>query len=216
MTNKFLTIAHGGNHEFEIKKSKFIASVERVNNEDEARMFIAMVAEAHKKASHICFAYIIGENDNIQRESDNGEPSGTAGVPILEVIKNNHLHDTIVVVTRYFGGIKLGAGGLIRAYSNSASQVIEKVGVVEKLLQTRVELTIAYSLNDKLQYYLKEHGYQILNVEYGSEIKITTAAMSDKIEEFKTNINNQLAGNVSIKTGDEEYFEVPYDAKKED
>lgn len=210
MTNQFLTIAHSGTHEFEIKKSKFIANVKRVNNEAEAKLFIEEISATHKKANHNCFAYLIGENDNIQRESDNGEPSGTAGVPILEVLKNNQLHDTIIVVTRYFGGIKLGAGGLIRAYSNSASQVIESVGIVEKLLQTQVMLTVAYSLNDKLQYYLKENGFQISKVDYGSEVKITTAALTSKLENFKTNITNLLAGKVNIKTKDERYFEVPY------
>lgn len=214
MKNKFLTIAQQGTHEIDIKKSKFIANVKRVNSEAEAKLFIETIVTQHKKANHNCFAYLIGETDNIQRESDNGEPSGTAGVPILEVLKNNQLHDTIIVVTRYFGGIKLGAGGLIRAYSNSASQVIEKVGIVEKLLQTQIDLSISYPLNDKLQYYLKAHHFNILNVEYGSAVKVSTAVLTADIDQFKTDINNLLAGNVEIQTGAESYFEVPYQAKE--
>ncbi|WP_395317995.1 YigZ family protein [Fructilactobacillus frigidiflavus] len=214
MKNKFLTIAQQGTHEIDIKKSKFIANVKRVNSEAEAKLFIETIVAQHKKANHNCFAYLIGETDNIQRESDNGEPSGTAGVPILEVLKNNQLHDTIIVVTRYFGGIKLGAGGLIRAYSNSASQVIEKVGIVEKLLQTQIDLSISYPLNDKLQYYLKAHHFNILNVEYGSAVKVSTAVLTADIDQFKTDINNLLAGNVEIQTGAESYFEVPYQAKE--
>lgn len=213
MENKFLTIANNGSHEINIKKSKFIASISRVNSETEAKEFIQNISLANKKANHNCFAYLIGKHDEIQRESDNGEPSGTAGVPILEVLKKNNLHDTVIVVTRYFGGIKLGAGGLIRAYSNSASQVIEQTGIVEKILQTRIKLTVSYKMNDKLQYFLQKNDFIIYDTQYGKEIEITTAVAANQIETFQNKITNLLAGDVKIKKEHDEYFEIPYRPK---
>ncbi|ANZ58468.1 YigZ family protein [Fructilactobacillus lindneri] len=213
MENKFLTIANSCSHEIDIKKSKFIASISRVNSEKEAKEFIQNISLANKKANHNCFAYLSGKHDEIQRESDNGEPSGTAGVPILEVLKKNNLHDTAIVVTRYFGGIKLGAGGLIRAYSNSASQVIEQTGIVEKILQTRIKLTVSYKLNDKLQYFLQKNNFIIYDTQYGKEIEITTAVAANQIESFQTKITNLLAGDVKIKKEHDEYFEIPYRSK---
>ena len=133
MKKPYLTIKENGEATIEIKKSEFICSLARTETEEEARAFIDEIKTKHRKATHNCFAYMIGLNDEIQRESDNGEPSGTAGVPILEVLKNLELHNVTAVVTRYFGGIKLGAGGLIRAYSNATSNAIEKVGVVRWL-----------------------------------------------------------------------------------
>lgn len=119
------------------------------------------INKLHRKATHNCFAYLIGDHDQIQRESDNGEPSGTAGVPMLEALKANQLHNVLAVVTRYFGGIKLGAGGLIRAYSNSVSQAIEQAGLVERVEQAILKIDVAYSLHDSLLYYLKQANLEI-------------------------------------------------------
>ncbi len=109
--------------------------------------------KANPKANHNCFAYLIGQNDQIQRESDDGEPSGTAGVPILEVLKRVGVHNVAAVVTRYFGGIKLGAGGLIRAYSNATSTALESVGLVNRVMQTAILTTINYANFEKLSYF---------------------------------------------------------------
>ncbi|WP_439646091.1 IMPACT family protein [Secundilactobacillus silagei] len=122
---------------WKLKKSRFICSVQRATTKETADVFIESVRQANPKANHNCFAYMLGEHDEIQRESDDGEPSGTAGVPILEVLKRMALHDVVAVVTRYFGGTKLGAGGLIRAYSNSTSRAIEQVGLVKKSAAAR-------------------------------------------------------------------------------
>ena len=119
MNQPYLTIKEDGSVEQTIKKSQFICCIFRIKNEEQAQEILAKQRSLHKKATHICFAYMTGDQDQIQRESDNGEPQGTAGVPILEVLKANKIHDVLAIVIRYFGGIKLGAGGLIRAYSSS-------------------------------------------------------------------------------------------------
>ncbi len=112
----YFTVKQRGEHEIVIQKSRFIAHFARVETEEEAQDFIQEIKKQHWSATHNCSAYLIGEQDQIQKANDDGEPSGTAGVPMLEVLKKRELKDTVVVVTRYFGGIKLGAGGLIRAY----------------------------------------------------------------------------------------------------
>src|SRR5699024_7098601 len=121
MLSKYYTVKYKGADEVVIQKSRFIGYVKRVESEEEAQNFIQEIKKKHHDATHNCSAYVIGENDQIQKANDDGEPSGTAGIPILEVIKKQHLKDTAVVVTRYFGGIKLGAGGLIRAYGGTTS-----------------------------------------------------------------------------------------------
>ena len=133
-------------HEIVIQKSRFIAHITRVETEEAAQTFIQDIKKEHWNASHNCSAYLIGENNQIQKANDDGEPGGTAGVPMLEVLKKRDLKDTVVVVTRYFGGIKLGAGGLIRAYGKSTSEGINAVGVVERKLMTVMHAKIRLHL----------------------------------------------------------------------
>lgn len=129
----YITVKDFGEDRFEEKKSEFIGYAKRVENEEEAKAFINEIKNMHKQARHNCSAYIIGKDMNIQRYSDDGEPQGTAGIPILEVMKKSRVTDCAVVVTRYFGGILLGAGGLTRAYTKGASIAIKSAGVVEKV-----------------------------------------------------------------------------------
>ncbi|MFC6254905.1 YigZ family protein [Secundilactobacillus hailunensis] len=208
MSKNYLTIKASGSHELEIKKSRFICSVQRATTKETADAFIESVRQANPKANHNCFAYMLGEHDEIQRESDDGEPSGTAGVPILEVLKQMALHDVVAVVTRYFGGTKLGAGGLIRAYSNSTSRAIEQVGLVKKVLQQDLTLTVSYANYEKLSYHLKQQQINVVNTDYGSDVQVTIAADLAIVDQVQTNIMNLLSGQVTIKTGDEHYHEV--------
>src|SRR5690625_6094223 len=126
MLHEYFTVKHSGEDQLMIQKSRLIGYVRRVETEDEAHEFINEIKKKHYDATHNCSAYIIGENDQIQKANDDGEPSGTAGIPMLEVLKRQHLKDTAVVVTRYFGGVKLGAGGLIRAYGRSEERRVGK------------------------------------------------------------------------------------------
>ena len=135
----YITVKNFGEDSFEEKKSEFIGYAKRVESEEEAKEFVAEIKNKHKQARHNCWAYIVGENMGIQRYSDDGEPQGTAGIPILEVMKKQGITDCAVVVTRYFGGILLGTGGLTRAYTQGASIAIKSAGVIEKVKGIIVE-----------------------------------------------------------------------------
>ncbi|KRM75429.1 YigZ family protein [Secundilactobacillus collinoides] len=208
MSSDYLTIKASGQHEIEIKKSQFICSLERVTSKEAADAFIQTVRDDNPKANHNCFAYMIGQKDEIQRESDDGEPSGTAGVPILEVLKMMHLHDVCAVVTRYFGGTKLGAGGLIRAYSNATSRAIEQVGLVKKVMQRDLTVTVSYANFDKLSYFLTQQDLPTASTEYGTDVTVHIAINLDQLETVQAAITNRLAGQVLIELGDMRYNEV--------
>lgn len=207
----YLTLKENGTAELIIKKSQFICTLARTETEAEAKAFIAEIKTKHRKATHNCFAYMIGLNDEIQRESDNGEPSGTAGVPILEVLKNLELHNVCAVVTRYFGGIKLGAGGLIRAYSNVTSHAIETVGIVKKVVQTELALTVSYSAFGKLQNYLENKQINLLDTHFATEVTALVAIDTPQVKEFSDQVIDLMNGQVTIKEGQEKYVEVPYE-----
>lgn len=210
MSEPFITIAKNTSFEMVIKKSRFICSIGRADTEEAAQDFIAQVQIANRKANHNCFAYMIGDKDQVQRESDNGEPSGTAGVPILESLQLAKLHNVVAVVTRYFGGIKLGAGGLIRAYSNVTTNAIHQAGLVQRVLQTAVNITVSYAQHDKLLYFLKEQQVEVANEAYGVDVTVTIfvdqAACNDLIDQLTNRFNDQL----QIKKGQPRNHEVPY------
>ncbi|MBQ3433634.1 MAG: YigZ family protein, partial [Selenomonadaceae bacterium] len=151
MLQKYYTVKGYGEHEIVIEKSRFICYVNRAETEEEAIAFIQQIKKKHWDATHNCSAYLIGEHDQIQKANDDGEPSGTAGVPMLEVLKKKGLKDTVAVVTRYFGGIKLGAGGLVRAYSRAVSEGLNAAGIVERRLMRVMQVTIDYSWLGKVE-----------------------------------------------------------------
>ncbi|MFD1550146.1 YigZ family protein [Levilactobacillus fuyuanensis] len=209
METDYLTIQATGQHDLEIKKSRFITDIARVSTEDEAKAFLATVSAREPKANHHCWAYVLGEHDEIQRESDNGEPSGTAGVPILTVLQRNQLHNVIAVVTRYFGGIKLGAGGLIRAYSNATSTAIEAVGVVKRVRQRALTLTVDYANYDRLSHYLTEEKITTLDTTYTDAVAVTIAVDLDNVDATQQAITDLLSNRLTVTTGDIDYHEVP-------
>ncbi|WP_249594502.1 YigZ family protein [Peribacillus frigoritolerans] len=172
MLTQYLTVAGRGDHEIVIEKSRFISHIARVETEDAAQAFIQEIKKKHKDATHNCSAYMIGEQNQIQKALDDGEPSGTAGVPILEVLKKKELKDTAVVVTRYFGGIKLGAGGLIRAYSKATSEGINATGVVIRKLMRVISTTVDYTWLGKLENELRSSIYQIKEIQYLDQVNI--------------------------------------------
>src|SRR5699024_1568276 len=166
MLENYLTVKKDGVYEILIQKSRFIGYVTRAETEEEAQDFIQSIKKKHHDATHNCSAYMIGENNHIQKANDDGEPSGTAGVPMLEVLKKMNLKDTAVVVTRYFGGVKLGAGGLIRAYGNATSEVIREVGVVKRQRMQGFDITVDYTLLGKIENELRNSDYMLDNIEY--------------------------------------------------
>ncbi|MCD5002758.1 YigZ family protein [Enterococcus saccharolyticus] len=211
MLNTYLTIKNDGQAEMEIKKSRFICSLKRINSEDEAKEFIQDLKKEHWKANHNCSAFVLGEKNEIQRSSDDGEPSGTAGVPMLEVLKKNELMDVVAVVTRYFGGTKLGAGGLIRAYAGAVSHALTEIGIVQAILQKEIYVTIDYPQLGKLQHYLEQQNYYTKETEFLEQI--TLCVMVEDPEAFLQAVTDLLNGQVTFKEGNFSYIEVPIEQK---
>lgn len=167
-------------HTIEIEKSRFICILSRVFSEAEAREKIQSIRKEMPDATHHCTAFVIGENHELARSNDDGEPSGTAGVPMLEALKRSGLHDTLAVVVRYFGGIKLGAGGLVRAYSRSVSEAVSLAKKTKTMNMHHYVLTIPYSLLGKMEYTLKN--CDVVNKEYGEMVSLEFYAESQQIE----------------------------------
>lgn len=210
MLSSYYTVKGFGEHEIIIQKSRFIAHVARATTEEEAQDFIDKIKKQHWNANHNCSAYMIGEHDQIQKANDDGEPSGTAGVPILEVLKKRHLKDTAVVVTRYFGGIKLGAGGLIRAYGSATSEGVNATGIVERKLMTVIKTTIDYTLLGKIENELRNHDtYLLQGIEYTNQVEITTYVPDGLEEEFDEWMTNLTSGQCKLLKETEIYLERP-------
>lgn len=207
MLSEYLTVKGTAINEIIIDKSRFIAHISRTETEEEAQAFIASIKKLHKDATHNCSAYLIGERDQIQKALDDGEPSGTAGVPILEVIRKKGLKDTTVVVTRYFGGIKLGAGGLIRAYSRSASEGINAAGIVERTLMKVMNVQIEYHWLGKLENELRASTYLIKDIQYLEKVSILIFVKEDLVETFSNWITELTNGQAELTETDTQYLE---------
>ncbi|MBS4200413.1 YigZ family protein [Bacillus sp. FJAT-49732] len=208
MLPNYFTVKKQGEHEIIIQKSRFIAHIQRVETEEAAQQFIQEIKKKHWNANHNCSAYLIGEHNQIQKANDDGEPSGTAGVPILEVLKKRDLKDTVVVVTRYFGGIKLGAGGLIRAYGKSTTEGLNAVGVVERKLMTVVHIEADYSWLGKLENELRSSVYQLKEIHYSDLIEIEVYVEDSEVETFTEWIIDMTNGQATILQGEKLYLEV--------
>ena len=207
MLSRYYTVKESGEHEIVIQKSRFIAHIKRVETEAAAQDFIQTIKKEYWDATHNCSAYLIGENDQIQKANDDGEPSGTAGVPILEVLKKKNLKDTAVVVTRYFGGIKLGAGGLIRAYGKATSEGISAIGVVERKLMKVMHVTVDYTWLGKLENELRSSVYTIKEIHYLDTVEFEVFVEEGEIEQFNNWITEMTNGQGKISEGEILYLE---------
>lgn len=175
-SDEYLTVKDSGGAETRVKGSRFIAALAPARTEEAAREFVQQIARHHHDASHHCFAYRTGHGrEAIARCSDAGEPSGTAGRPILEAITAAGLTDTVVVVTRYFGGVKLGTGGLARAYRECAGKVLDSVEPVRKVLTRRCRLRFPYELSREVGMIIDQHRARILDQEYGEDVAFSVA-----------------------------------------
>ena len=170
--SNFYTIEDYGTDEFVEKKSKFIGYIKHVETEEDANEFIGSIKSKHWDAKHNVYAYILGENGAIQRSTDDGEPAGTAGRPVLEVIKGEGLTNVVIVVTRYFGGILLGTGGLVRAYGKAAKLAVENCVKVRPVRMKTVAICADYELVGKIQNYLIQNNVVIDHIEYQSQFHI--------------------------------------------
>lgn len=191
----YRTVAGRAQAEIVIRKSRFIAHVAPVASEEAAWAFINEIRAAHAQATHNCFAFTAG---NVQRMSDDGEPSGTAGRPIFEVLEKQGLSDTAIVVTRYFGGILLGAGGLVRAYSQAAAAGVEAAGVAEALPAVDLRIQVDYALLGKVQYLLQQHGALTLNTDFGQEVVIDFRVREADRDPVAAAIGEASAGRIHV------------------
>lgn len=207
MLQNYRTIKEDHQHEIEIKKSRFICFLKRVQTEEEAKAFIQQIKKEHWKANHNCSAFVIGERNEIQRSSDDGEPSGTAGVPMLEVLKKNELINVCAVVTRYFGGTKLGAGGLIRAYSGAVAQAIANIGIVEGRLQQEVFIQLDYPNWGKLENFITHEQLSVKDTQFTDQVVVTCMVDEDQLASFEDQVTDLLSGQVSFKSGEVAYHE---------
>ena len=189
-----------------IEKSRFITTSKHISGEEEAKDFIADTRRKFPDATHNCYAYIADNLGNFPRFSDDGEPSGTAGMPILEVIKNKKLFETAVVITRYFGGIKLGAGGLVRAYSGSAAENLEAAEKVFYETCSESEYSVDYSSVDAVMRYCAENSASLLNTLYKDEVVFIIAVKKSEEEKFNSGLINRLNGKVKIQKIKEYFF----------
>lgn len=203
MKDVYKTIYKNGEDEIIINKSRFIGYSSPIHTEEDALSFIESIKTKHKDATHNVYAYVLGEESNIQRFSDDGEPSGTAGIPILEVIKKEDLRNMVVVVTRYFGGIKLGGGGLIRAYTKGAKIGIDSGIIVDMTLHKRLRLSIPYTLLGKIENFLGNNSYKSEEVIYTDDVEILLYVAKSKLDNFSTEMLNLTSGNVKISYEDE-------------
>ncbi|MGX4668759.1 YigZ family protein [Cerasibacillus sp. JNUCC 74] len=208
MLDKYYTVKHQGMNELVIQKSRFIGYVKRVETEEEAQAFIQEIKKKHFDATHNCSAYLIGEHDQIQKANDDGEPSGTAGIPILEVLKKQQLKDTAVVVTRYFGGIKLGAGGLIRAYGNTTSQAIKATGVVKRQRMQGFSIIVDYTLSGKLEHAFRQSNYILKTINYTDKVEFIVYVEVGQEKEFREFIVDHTNAQAEITEADTTYIEI--------
>ena len=209
MVKPIITIKEEHQIENIINKSHFIAHIRPVQNEEDAKAFINEIKSSHKDANHNCSAYTIGSEMNIQKANDDGEPSGTAGVPMLEILKKLEIHNACVVVTRYFGGIKLGGGGLIRAYSGAVRDVIYDIGRVELREAVPVTITISYDLTGKFEYELASAPYMLRNQFYTDKVSYQIDVVKEDYEEFIQFLNRNTAGNYDLE--EEDIKLLPFD-----
>ena len=194
---KFKTVAAGEifSAAYEVNKSKFMAHVRHVETEEEARDFVLMIRKKYFDATHNCSAWVLGERGDKQKSNDDGEPGGTAGNPILETIKKNELTNCAVVVTRYFGGIKLGAGGLIRAYSHTAALGLAAAKIVQMTLFKRFSLTLEYNFLATVENYLRNKKIRVVNSDYAAVVTLEILLLPTQVENFLSELNDLTAAN---------------------
>lgn len=213
MDKQYKTVLKRAVAELEEKKSRFIASVMPVTSEEEALNFINEIKAKNWDATHNVYCYYIGGSSIIQRFSDDGEPSGTAGLPILEVIKRMEVRDLVVVVTRYFGGTLLGAAGLVRAYGKSASLAIEEAGIITKKLCTEVNIVVEYGLFGKIQNMLISKNYIIKDVIYGQDVEIIVFVEEEGLENLMELVNEVTNARCIMEAGNKSYISLDAQGK---
>ncbi len=201
MAAEYRTVYTGGEGEIVEKKSRFIATAAPVRSEEEALQIIEQIRKKYWDARHNCYAYVIGERGELERFSDDGEPGGTAGKPILEVIKWEELRNTLIVVTRYFGGTLLGTGGLVRAYSAAAKAGIASSVIITRIPGIKLHITTEYTGLGKIQYILGQRGITTLDSVYTDKVELEVLTAEAEAEAVKAELTEGTNGQAIIETG---------------
>lgn len=195
--------------ELEIKKSRFINMVFHIETEESAEEILAEIRKKHYKATHVCWAYVLNTNPKRQKASDDGEPSGTAGKPILDVINHKELKDVLVVVIRYFGGVKLGTGGLIRAYGGGAGDVLNHCGIIKKQFSDQLALEVSYSSYGGLTNGLLEQHVIPVHEDFGENVTLSFQIPVNETPAFLAWIEDKTNGTGKVVMGEQAYVDVP-------
>ena len=208
MVERYKIVYQGGTGELVEKKSRFIADIKPVADEEEALAFVEEIRRKYWDARHHCFAYVIGDRGQTARCSDDGEPSQTAGKPMMDVLTGEGLHDVCAVVTRYFGGTLLGTGGLVRAYSGALKEGLKACVVVEKKLASCLEVRTDYNGVGKIQYIAAQSGIDTLDSQYTDQVLFTFLVPAAEEGRFKAQLTEGTNGRASIKNVNDVYYGV--------
>ncbi|WNI26034.1 YigZ family protein [Streptomyces sp. ITFR-16] len=205
MQEQYRTVARAGVHESEINRSRFICALAPAATEQEAQEFVARVRKEHPTATHNCFAYVIGADASVQKASDDGEPGGTAGVPMLQMLTRREMRYVVAVVTRYYGGVKLGAGGLIRAYGGVVGEALDAIGTRTRQRFRLATVTVGHQRAGRLENELRATGRTVRDVRYAEAVTIEIGLPDADVEEFRRWLADATAGEAELELGGEAY-----------
>ncbi|MGW0753995.1 YigZ family protein [Streptomyces sp. NPDC002587] len=206
--DQYVTVSREGVHESEINRSRFLCSLAPAATEQEAQEFVARIRKEHPTATHNCFAYVIGADASVQKASDDGEPGGTAGVPMLQMLMRRDIRYAVAVVTRYYGGVKLGAGGLIRAYGGVVGEALDELGTVTRRRYRLATVTVDHQRAGKMQNDLRSTGRVVLDVRYGEAVSIEIGLPEADVPAFRAWLADISAGTAGFELGGEAYGEA--------
>ncbi|MGN0063252.1 MAG: YigZ family protein [Nocardioides sp.] len=195
-TTSYLTVGRDGDAEIEVKHSRFLCTLARVEDEEQARAVVARLRREHFDARHHCSAFVLGPDGRLQRSSDDGEPAGTAGAPMLEVLRGAGVSDVVAVVTRWFGGTLLGAGGLVRAYSDAVRVALEEVGTVRRDLVTEQRVVLDHADAGRVESDLRGRGFEVLDVEYAARVALVLGVAPGEVDRLAVVLAEVTAGAV--------------------
>ncbi|WP_030582149.1 YigZ family protein [Streptomyces anulatus] len=208
MQEQYRTVARAGVHESEINRSRFLCSLAPAATEQEAQDFVARVRKEHPAASHNCFAYVIGADASVQKASDDGEPGGTAGVPMLQMLMRREVRYAVAVVTRYYGGVKLGAGGLIRAYGGVVGEALDVLGTITRQRFRLATVHVDHQRAGRLENDLRATGRDVREVRYAEAVTLEIGLPDADVEAFTAWLADATAGTATLELGGEAYGDV--------
>lgn len=214
VTTRYLTIASDGEAEIEAKRSRFRCTLARVSAEQQARDVVDRLRKQHWEAAHHCSAFVLGPDAGVQRSSDDGEPAGTAGAPMLEVLRGHGVSDTVAVVTRWFGGVLLGTGGLIRAYSEAVRAGLDQVGLIARELLAEFTVDLAHATAGKVEADLRGRGVQVLGVDYAATVHLRLGVPQREADGVAALVSELTAGAARAEPAGTAWVDVPLQAPR--